>query len=300
MTTEKRHPILEYNEREAAKARDMAEERLRRAIMRHLDRIKVDGNGHCISPRILHQVGKIRFASTKPGWNTSVDELDTLADALTSGVFPLAATHSIAIDLGFDSRCYFCGLGHGDTAPPLYRLDGETLRATSPCATEEGPFTVKLAVPSGILAIGNDFRRHGKPDPEARKAEVQAFAEESLPARRLSAALGARRGAMTLVMAEDAGGIYRRQDGTILVGQGSALHETEMSIPEAEGLGGYWRAFADGDDIPMSANGVARVPVEPGMYAFTIHGLGLDRAAFDTDEWHHPAVEIEIRRVPDP
>lgn len=116
----------------------------------------------------------------------------------------------------------------------------------------------------------------------------------------MSASLGARRGALTLVLHEDAGGIYRRQDGTILVGRYSALRKTVTGIPEAKGVSGYWRAFADGEDIPTSAERVARVPVQPGTYAFTIHRLGLDRAAFGTEEWYHPDVEIEIRRVPDP
>lgn len=182
---------------------------------------------------------------------------------------------------------------------PVYRLDGNTLRAATPCPAEEGPFTVHLPIPSGILAIGNDFREYGKPDPDERQGEAQEFKGESLPAERAAILLGARRGAITVVLHEDEGGVYRRADGTMLVGRYSRLSETETGIPAAKNLGGYWRAFADGDQIPASAERVARVPVEPGTYAFTIHRMGLDRAAFGTEEWHHPAVEIEIRRITD-
>ncbi len=299
MADKEPHPLIRYNERMVARERSKAEGLLRQAIRRRLDRIVVDGNGHEISPDILRRIPEIRFASTKPGWDTSIDELNALTDSIASGRFTHGSTHSIAIDLGFNGRCYFCGQGHGKTAPPVYRLDGNTLRAVTPCPAEEGPFTVHLPIPSGILAIGNDFWEYGEPDPDAQEDEAQAFAGESLPAERAAVLLGARRGAITVVLHEDEGGIYRRPDGTILVGRYSRLGKTEAGVPEAKNLGGYWRAFADGDLIPANVERIARVPVEPGTYAFTIHGMGLDRANFGTEEWHHPAVEIEIRRITD-
>lgn len=178
-------------------------------------------------------------------------------------------------------RCPYCGM----FLTLRFQGMGE-LRADAPCSAPVGPLVVRIPVPSGILAVGNDFREYAPFD-------HTALSREDSVSDRAYIESGAKHGIVMAVLHESHGRIRRQPDGSIFVGGNVGGEE----FPEALDLEGFWRSFADGDRIPETEEYVARLPVPPGVYEFTFHYLDRD---WQVPEYCRGATvppHITIRRV---
>lgn len=258
----------------------------------------LEARGHELPRHFVDMLDAEEYEDSKRQRNgldtPSARELFALMDQIKKGVPPAADQHTVVLGASRAEECSFCGQGLCYAPGVRYKVDGARLRATTDCTLADGPFICHLRVPSGILAVGTDFRRYERQD----IGSAEPIPSGSLASGQAELLRHLKRGIVLVGLHEDSGALYRRPDGTILVGR-RGLEESR--IPEANTVDGFWRSFADGDQIPAGAEGVGRIPVMPGTYAFTVHSLGLDRAAREKDE-EEPTerpIEIEIRRVAD-
>ena len=294
--------ILGYMHRRVADERREAETRLRKAIVARQARFPFDTNGHGRPPE-ARELSYVEVRASDPERNTNIDVVNEVTDAIERGItLPASAGELRLFFRSGASSCPFCDdLERKPGREILYALEESRIVADHPCPAPAGPCIVRLSIPSGELAVGSDLRAHFPTEPAGcwrtsiteHKRGLEQYAEQGV----------------ALIVTGEGGDLTRETDGTLLLGKTAYADETTcFELPGAQipelvaspdfGVRSWW-CFADGARIPQGTNGVARIPVEPGTYAFTIHCIDRDWV-HDPETVTGPRIMATIRREPTP
>jgi hypothetical protein len=206
-------------------------------------------------------------------------------------------------------RCYVCGKRIGIT------FDGKIFGAETVCQYPDGlpEYSMRLAVPSGKIVAGNDFRDEYEPCASERivygtilEKELESFrydVDTDMGCRQVFM-FYAKRGLAHGFIGNSCPGVYRIDDDTLTISQ--CRHDEDYKITDLPGdhVGGictdlWWYSLADYDDLarrcggdPSKGNDV--IDVKPGTYRVTHRTHKVNRDDNVTD---HYAVIKRIKRT---
>lgn len=205
-------------------------------------------------------------------------------------------------------RCYICGRQMGLT------FDGRVFGAETVCPYPNGlpEYSMRLAVPSGKIVAGNNFRDEYEQDAPDRKCNGMSFGKDLASFKyNINTDMGqrhvfmfyAKRGLAHGFVGNTCPSIYRTKSGILTVSKCRYdKRYKERDVP-GERVGGictdlWWYSIADHDDFVSHGGDTKRfvdiIDVEPGIYRVTHRTHTFDRDENKTD---HFAVIQRIGKI---
>jgi len=246
--------------------------------------VTFDANGHKV---LKLDTGVILLELMKLGENT----LRSILHAINSQV-PLS--DFVVLRGNVLIPCYTCG------EEPDFETNGLVLRAKSTCPYPDGiPLIFELNVPSGVMIVANDLRRH---------FDFQGYYSVNtvIGCVKTTKAMEAV-GCAYAFVGNSCPGVYKTKEDTFVIASMGYDRETDKEIqPEGVHVAGivtdlWWYSIVDGDEFARRGcegeYDVDRVQVRPGVYRFTHHSLDHEDN-FETQPFIYTL--IEWVRPPDP